>query len=135
MLINAAFGDTRAVNQQIDAPENLVYAAGKRQRSAFAGGVGAKPYAIPSPKSALISGRHSRIALNINDRHAVSFFCKPTAKEDAQGLASANDNGEAFMFFSLSDKRQNTARRDIVRYRPQRVRGAGEIPRRPSKRK
>lgn len=31
------------------------------------------------------------------------------------------------MFFSLSDKRQNTARRDIVRYRPRNVYGAGKF--------
>lgn len=135
------FGDTRAVKPaDRRAFENLCSTPRESASTPYSLAASApKPYAIPA-KIGVNFRRHSRLyRFEYQRRHAVLFFCKPTAKECPRVWPPANDNNGNLdsCFFLL--KRQ-TSKYSPARYRlvqaPQRVR-AGKSPasRRPSKRK
>ncbi len=103
------FGDTRAVNQQIDAPENLVYAPRGKPRSARAGGVGA-PNRTPcsfTPKSALISlwgDLFAALSALNNKRPPRGILLLPSHGKNAPGSpASIMTTATYSCFFLASD--------------------------------
>ena len=77
------FRDPRAVDQQVDTPKYLIYAAGQRHHALLAGGVGTKSVRHPFAKLGVDGVRHAGgfFTLNVHNRHAVTLCGKPTAEE------------------------------------------------------